>query len=152
MPDRSSIVIETAAVVDDELVDAINRLLPQLSTGRMPTRDELGEMLHSSCTTLLLARDSEQNSRVVGILALAIFRIPSGVRAWIEDVIVDEAVRGKGIGEALSREALRIALERGARTVELTSRPIRQAANKLYMKIGFVPRDTNVYRYTNPKK
>ena len=83
----------------------------------------------------------------MGTLTLALFRIPTGVRAWIEDVIADEAVRGRGCGEALTREALRIASQRGARTVELTSRPSREAANRLYRRIGFSPRQTNVYRY-----
>ena len=75
------------------------------------------------------------------------FRIPSGVRAWIEDVVVDEAARGQGVGEALNREALRLAAEQGARTVELTSRPSREAANRLYQRLGFKMRETNVYRY-----
>jgi ribosomal protein S18 acetylase RimI-like enzyme len=79
---------------------------------------------------------------------LAVFRIPTGVRAWIEDVVVDETCRGKGVGEALSREAIRLAFAKGARTVDLTSRPSREAANRLYQRIGFSARVTNVYRYS----
>ena len=79
---------------------------------------------------------------------MVLFRIPTGVRAMIEDVVVDEALRGRGIGEALSREALKVARENGARTVDLTSRPSREAANRLYQRIGFKLRDTNVYRYS----
>ena len=85
---------------------------------------------------------------IVGMLTLAVFRTPTGVRAWIEDVAVDKSERGKGIGESLSREALKIAAKQGARTVELTSRPSREAANRLYQQLGFLPRETNVYRYS----
>ena len=81
------------------------------------------------------------------MLTLIVFRIPTGVRAWIEDVVVDETARGRGVGEALSQEAVRRALALGARTVELTSRPSREAANRLYQQLGFVRRDSNLYRY-----
>jgi ribosomal protein S18 acetylase RimI-like enzyme len=84
----------------------------------------------------------------VGSLTLATFRIPTGVRAWIEDVVVDESSRGHGVGEALNHAAIDEAKQRGAITVELTSRPSREAANRLYRRMGFVARDTNVYRYT----
>jgi ribosomal protein S18 acetylase RimI-like enzyme len=87
------------------------------------------------------------DSRVVGLLTLVVFRIPTAVRAWIEDVVVDESARGKGVGEALNRAALDEARRRGAKTVDLTSRPSREAANRLYQRIGFVARETNVYRY-----
>jgi ribosomal protein S18 acetylase RimI-like enzyme len=97
---------------------------------------------------LLVARDRSAGGRIVGSLTLAVFRIPTGVRAWIEDVVVDTVARGKGAGEALSRTALAIAAERGARSVELTSRPSREAANRLYRRVGFEPRETNVYRYS----
>ena len=84
---------------------------------------------------------------IVGMLALIIFRIPTGVRAWIEDVVVDSGLRGRGAGEALTRAAIDIAGARGAKTVDLTSRPSREAANRLYQKVGFELRQTNVYRY-----
>jgi ribosomal protein S18 acetylase RimI-like enzyme len=87
------------------------------------------------------------DGRVVGLLTLVVFRIPTAVRAWIEDVVVDESARGKGVGEALNRAALDEARRRGAKTVDLTSRPSREAANRLYQRIGFVARETNVYRY-----
>jgi len=93
---------------------------------------------------LLVAR---LDGRIVGSLTLALFRIPTGMRAWIEDVVVDEAARGHGVGDALNRAALEIAAERGARTVDLTSRPSREAANRLYRRLGFQPRETNVYRF-----
>jgi ribosomal protein S18 acetylase RimI-like enzyme len=83
----------------------------------------------------------------VGSLTLAVFRIPTGLRAWIEDVVVDESARGQGVGEALNRAALDRAAALGAVTVDLTSRPSRAAANRLYQRLGFEPRETNVYRY-----
>ena len=123
-------------------------LVPQLSTSAsIPTPAQLCEIVESSCTTLLLARDHSLGDKVIGMLTLAVFRIPTGIRAWIEDVAVDGSARGKGAGEALSREALRIACELGSRTVELSSRPSREAANRLYRRLGFARRDTNVYRY-----
>jgi len=97
---------------------------------------------------VLVARDLRDQGRIVGMLTLIVFRIPTGVRAWIEDVVVDETARGRGVGEALSQEAVRRALDLGARTVELTSRPSREAANRLYRRLGFVRRDSNLYRYT----
>jgi len=144
-----SIEVVQATAVNTELIEAVASLVRQLSTSAsVPTDAHLLEMVESSCVTLLLARDRSVGSRIVGMLTLIVFRIPTGVRAWIEDVAVDEAARGRGVGEALSREALRIAIERGSRTVELSSRPSREAANRLYRRLGFVPRDTNVYRYT----
>jgi ribosomal protein S18 acetylase RimI-like enzyme len=142
-----TIEVETVAAVDGEIMEAIARLLPQLSSSAdVPDAGLVGEIVASPCTTLLVARDRAQSGRIVGSLTLAVFRIPTGVRAWIEDVVVDGAARGKGVGEALSREALRIAGARGARTVELTSRPAREAANRLYKRLGFQIRETNVYR------
>ncbi|OLA95563.1 MAG: GNAT family N-acetyltransferase [Candidatus Rokubacteria bacterium 13_2_20CM_69_15_2] len=151
MTNADAIAIERAAGFDEELVSAFRRLVPQLSSSApAPTADQLREMIESPCTTVLLAR-ARAGGDIVGSLTLAVFRIPTGVRAWIEDVVVDSSARGKGVGEALSREALRLAVEKGARTVELTSRPSRAAANRLYRRLGFVERETSVYRYTlNP--
>ena len=141
------IVIEAAGSVTPELVGAIARLLPQLSTSSpAPTESELAAMLAAPGTRLLLARDG-QDGAIVGTLTLVCFRIPTGIRAWIEDVIVDESARGKGVGETLTKEAIRLAHETGARTVDLTSSPSRQAANRLYQRLGFALRDTNVYRH-----
>jgi ribosomal protein S18 acetylase RimI-like enzyme len=137
--------IELPDELSDELVDAFRRLLPQLSpSATIPDAQLVKEIVSSPATTVLAARDDEG---IVGLLTLALFRAPSGLRAWIEDVVVDEAVRGRGIGEALTREAVRLAGERGARTVDLTSRPSREAANRMYEKVGFRKRETNVYRY-----
>ncbi|MGA0204605.1 MAG: GNAT family N-acetyltransferase [Ilumatobacteraceae bacterium] len=132
--------------VTDEVVDAFARLIPQLSSSNPPpTRSQLEILVSSEASTLFLAR---VEGRIVGSLTLATFRIPTGVRAWIEDVVVDEQARGHGVGEALNRAALDLARAEGAITVELTSRPSREAANRLYLRMGFVVRDTNVYRYT----
>jgi ribosomal protein S18 acetylase RimI-like enzyme len=93
---------------------------------------------------------ARERGEIIGTLSLALFRIPTGLRAWIEDVIVDSAARGKGVGEALNRAAIDHAAKAGARTIDLTSRPSREAANRLYQRIGFKLRETNVYRYDIP--
>ena len=142
-----AVSVQEACAVDDELVDAFARLTPQLSRSNPPpSREELDKVVCSEASHLLVARDDA--GTIVGSLTLVLFRIPTGVRAWIEDVVVDEAARGQGIGEAVNREALRIAKDSGARTVDLTSRPSREAANRLYQRIGFEQRETNVYRFT----
>jgi ribosomal protein S18 acetylase RimI-like enzyme len=141
----SGVRVEIATEVTSELVDAFARLIPQLSkSSPPPTADELAEMVRSESCDVLVAYDGDQ---ILGTLTLVTFRIPTGVRAWIEDVVVDEAGRGKGVGEALNRRALEAARAIGAKTVDLTSRPSRDAANRLYQRIGFTQRETNVYRY-----
>lgn len=130
-----------------ELVAAFRVLTPQLSrSAPAPGGHELAEMVRSPATILLMARDSEKG--LVGSLTLVLFRIPTGVRAWIEDVVVDQDARGRGVAEILCREALNRASAAGARTVDLTSRPSRDAANRLYRRLGFEARDTNVYRWS----
>jgi ribosomal protein S18 acetylase RimI-like enzyme len=146
---NDAIEIEAVTEVDSEIMEAVRRLVPQLSSSAaVPTPEEVKEIVRSPCTTLLFARDRMEGRKVVGSLTLATFRIPTGVRAWIEDVVVDLTARGKRVGEALSREAIRIATARGARTIELSSRPSREAANRLYRRLGFQVRETNVYRYS----
>jgi ribosomal protein S18 acetylase RimI-like enzyme len=141
------LVIEAAEEATEEVVEAVGHLLPLLSSSApTPSQAEVAELVASPATTLFLARDREAGS-IVGTLTLAVFRIPTGVRAWIEDVIVAEEARGQGCGEALTRAALARAADAGAKTVELTSRPSREAANRLYQRLGFQARDTNVYRY-----
>jgi ribosomal protein S18 acetylase RimI-like enzyme len=129
------------------LVEAFARLIPQLSSSSPPpSADELGEMVASPASVVFMARD--QSGAIVGSLTLAIFRVPTGLRAWIEDVVVDGSARGSGAGEALVRAALDRADEVGAKTVDLTSRPSREAANRLYLRVGFETRTTNVYRWS----
>jgi len=141
-----SVQIEICEVVNDDVVQAFEMLIPQLSKSNPPpSRSELEALVKSEASTLFLAK---LEGRIVGSLTLAMFRIPTGVRAWIEDVVVDESSRGHGVGEALNQAAILEAHHRGAITVELTSRPSREAANRLYQRLGFVVRETNVYRYT----
>ena len=142
-----TVLIEEATAVTPELVAAFRLLTPQLSrSAPAPGGHELAEMVRSPATILLMARDAEKG--IVGSLTLVLFRIPTGVRAWIEDVVVDDGSRGRGVAEVLCREALNRASASGARTVDLTSRPSRDAANRLYRRLGFVERDTNVYRWS----
>ena len=141
----SAVNVTPVVVASDEILAACHRLIPQLSSSSRPiTLAELTEIVEGEHTVLFAARSGAE---IVGLLTLVVFRIPTAVRAWIEDVVVDESARGSGVGEALSRAALAEAERRGARTVELTSRPSREAANRLYQRIGFARRDTNVYRY-----
>jgi ribosomal protein S18 acetylase RimI-like enzyme len=139
------IQVEVIADISDEDLTAVNRLIPQLSRSAPPlTGDALRQIVSWDGNYLLIARDGD---RVVGMLTLVTFPIPTGLRAWIEDVVVDEAARGQGVGAALTEEAVRRARAAGARTVDLTSRPTRQAANRLYERLGFELRETNAYRY-----
>lgn len=132
----------------DALVARLGQLVRQLSrSAPEPTLAELSEIAGSSATHLLLARDAA--GAVLGTLTLVVFRIPTGVRAWVEDVVVDEAARGRGVAQALVAGALDQARAHGARTVDLTSRPSRAAANRLYQRMGFVLRETNVYRHSD---
>ena len=141
-----AVTVKEATVVDDGLVEAWVRLTPQLSSSSAPpTKAELEDIVASPSTVLLVGR--EDDGAILGSLTLVLFRIPTGVRAIIEDVVTDDAARRKGVGTALVTTALRVAEERGCRTVDLTSRPSREAANRLYQELGFQKRETNVYRY-----
>ena len=140
-----SVTIEIADEASAELVEAFAHLIPQLSkSSPPPTADQVAEIVQSPASDVLVAW---LDGRIVGTLTLVTFRIPTGVRAWIEDVVVDDSARGHGVGDQLNRFALQVARDKGAKTVDLTSRPSREAANRLYQRIGFIPRDTNVYRY-----
>ncbi len=141
--------IEAVGRADDELVEAMARLVPQFSRSAAPPGiAELMELVATPTVRLLVARD--EGGSIVGTLTLVFVRTPTGLRARIEDVVVDEAARGRGLGEALTREAVRLAELGGARSVDLTSRPAREAANRLYRRLGFEQRDTNVYRLSLP--
>ena len=142
-----SIAVEEVTEVTSEVTAAFGRLVPQLSrSAPAPGDADLAEMVASPATIVLVARD--RAGTIAGSLTLVLFRIPTGLRAWIEDVVVDEGARGQGVGEALVRAALAGAADRGALNVDLTSRPSRDAANRLYRRLGFEPRETNVWRYT----
>lgn len=148
MPIDSTVTINelTGTDIDDAMVDAFVSLIPQLSSSSpAPTREQLARIADADCNHLLVAVDS--NGTVLGSMTLVVFEIPTGVRAWIEDVVVDSAARGRGVGELLNRTALDIAYGLSSKSIDLTSRPTREAANRLYQKIGFEERDTNVYRH-----
>ena len=135
--------VQRAAEATDELVEAFERLVPQLTgSASPPTWAELQEV--AQMQTLLVARGAD--GKIIGTLTLVLYRIPTGLHALIEDVVVDEQARGGGVGEALAQEAIRLAREAGARAVGLTSRPGREAANRLYRRLGFEQRETNIYR------
>ncbi|HMG44120.1 MAG TPA: GNAT family N-acetyltransferase [Acidimicrobiales bacterium] len=138
--------VEIATTLTPAIVDAVDKLVPQLSKSNPPpTVEELGDVVSSPATDLFIALADD--GTIVGMSTLAVFRIPTGQRAWIEDVVVDESATRQGIGEALTQAMLDRAAERGCVTVDLTSRPSRDAANRLYQRLGFTPRETNLYRF-----
>ena len=140
-----TVQVEIANRVDNDLVVAFQRLIPQLSKSNpSPTKEQLESIVASESSHILLAK---VDGVIVGSLTLVIFHIPTGIRAWIEDVVVDADARGKGVGEELNKFAIAEAKHQGATTVDLTSRPSREAANRLYQRLGFNARETNVYRY-----
>jgi ribosomal protein S18 acetylase RimI-like enzyme len=140
-----TVQVEVLDKITGEVVEAFGRLLPQLSRSAPPLgQAELEAIVGYPADTVLVARSA---GAIVGTLTLVMFPLPTGMRAWIEDVVVDEAARGQGVGEALTHEALRIAQEAGARTVDLTSRPAREAAGRLYERLGFTLRDSRLYRF-----
>ena len=142
-----NIAIVECRAADEALVAAVARLLPQFSSSAKPAgAQHLARIVESPSTTLLLARDGERDE-IVGMLTLLVFAVPSAVRAQIHDVVVDEAARGRGVAEKLVRRALDLARDAGAKNVDLTSRPAREAANRLYPRIGFKRHETNLDRY-----
>jgi ribosomal protein S18 acetylase RimI-like enzyme len=141
-----TVEVRPALTVDDDLVEAFARLIPQLSASSPPPdRDALAAIVDNPESVLFVAT---HDGAIVGSLTLALYRIPTGVKAWIEDVVVDAGARGQGVGDALNRAAIDAARQRGAKHVSLTSRPSREAANRLYQRLGFELYPTNVYRYT----
>ena len=139
--------IRVAENADADLVEAYKKLTPQLSSSSpAPSKRELSAIIKSDSATVLVAED--ESGTILGSMTLVVFRIPTGVRAWIEDVVVDTEARGMGIGQALNEYAIKLAEQAGAKTIDLTSRPSRESANRLYQRLGFVARETNVYRYS----
>lgn len=143
-----------------ELVAAMERLIPQLSRSAKPLTAEQTQALVDQDSVYLfvfrtdkpvIAADGNEveADTILGMLSLATFAIPTGVRAWVEDVVVDAGTRGMGAGQQLVEAAVAHAQKIGARTVDLTSRPSREAANRLYRRCGFELRETNVYRYAS---
>ena len=143
-----NIEVTEADDVDDALVEAFARLIPQLSSSNPPPdRNALAAIVDCPDVYLLLAKDTDNDGYVVGSLTLATFRIPTGLRAWIEDVVVDGDIRRSGAATKLTLHAIELSKRLGCATVDLTSRPSREAANALYQKLGFVLRQSNLYRY-----
>jgi ribosomal protein S18 acetylase RimI-like enzyme len=145
------ITIEKVTQVTLELLEAMLRLVPQLTNSSPPpTPEELDALVHSESSTLFIARDAASGG-IVGMATLVLYRVATGLRGYIEDVVVDSTARGQGIGESLTHACLNAAKKAGAPQVGLTSHPGRVAANVLYKKMGFEQRNTNVYRYVFKK-
>ena len=138
--------IELVIGVTPELLGAMERLIPQLTNRQLPTEAELQALVESQCSSLLVAREHE-GTPILGMACVSVYRVPTGVRAIIEDVVVETTARGQGIGEALTRRCLEVARQKGAASVALTSNPARKAANRLYLRMGFQLRGTNSYIY-----
>ncbi|MFF3224116.1 GNAT family N-acetyltransferase [Nocardia suismassiliense] len=143
---KKAVEVEVVESVSEELLTAVTGLVPQLSTSAPPlTRAQLNAIVASPATHLVTARIDRV---MVGVMTLVMYPIPTGLRARIEDVVVDRSARGHGVGRAMTLAALDIAKLHNARTVDLTSRPSREAANGLYRSLGFEPRDSMTYRLT----
>ncbi len=137
--------IEIVTQADDELYDAFQRLVPQLTNNNPPpSLNDLTALVRDSLSTLMVART--EIGEIIGSLTLTVYRVPTGIRSIIEDVIVDNSARGQGIGEALMKRAIEVAREKGAKNISLTSNPMREAANRLYLRVGFKKRETNAYQ------
>ena len=137
--------IEIVRQVDDELYGAFQRLVPQLTNNNPPpSLNDLTALVRDSSSTLMVART--ERGEIIGALTLTVYRVPTGIRSIIEDVIVDNSARGQGIGEALMKRAIDVAREKGAKNISLTSNPMREAANRLYLRVGFKKRETNAYQ------
>ncbi|MDO9303590.1 MAG: GNAT family N-acetyltransferase [Anaerolineales bacterium] len=138
--------IVTQASSNEELYDAFQRLIPQLTDNTPPpSLNDLADLVRDASSTLIVARDDR--SQIVGALTLTVYRVPTGIRSIIEDVIVDTFARGQGIGDALMTYAIDLARKKGAQNISLTSNPMREAANRLYLRVGFKKRETNAYQY-----
>jgi ribosomal protein S18 acetylase RimI-like enzyme len=138
--------IDIVTHADQELYDAFQRLVPQLTDNNPPpSLNDLADLVRDASSTLMIARDD--HGQIVGALTLTVYRVPTGIRSIIEDVIIDTSARGQGIGDALMKYAIDLAREKGAQNISLTSNPMREAANRLYLRVGFKKRETNAYQY-----
>ena len=140
--------IEKVLDVSDELFESIQRLVPQLGIHKsLPTREELVALTQSEASTLWVARHPDENGTIAGMLTMAVYRVPTGIRSIVEDVVIEQSLRRRGIAEALLHTAIEFAREAGANGIALTSNPQREAANQLYRSMGFERRETNSYFY-----
>lgn len=140
-------IVELVEEYRPELKTAFDRLIPQLSTSTPPVPEATIKEIIDQKQTYLFVYRSQADGPILGMLTLATFDIPTGKRAWIEDVVVDAQTRGQGAGQLLVEAAVEYAQRLGAKSVDLTSRPSREAANRLYRRCGFEARETNVYRF-----
>lgn len=142
--------IRRMTTLDAGLEEALARLLPQLSGGlRAPSRGVLGRLLAQPCAALLAALDGE---RIVGVLTLVWYDVPSGRKGWVEDVVVDAGERGRGVGRLLVEKALELARSEGVQHLMLTSNPARRAAHALYRTCGFEEVGSTLFRFDMNKK
>ncbi|MBF6596945.1 MAG: GNAT family N-acetyltransferase [Fermentimonas sp.] len=137
--------IERVTEINDKILEAFQYFIPELTNekDRVPTTEDLERVISFSNNHLLIAKDGDV---ILGTLTLVFYKVPSGIKAWIEDVIVSDEARGKGVATALIWHAINIAQENQAEKVDLSSSPWREAANNLYLKLGFQKRDSNMYR------
>ena len=139
------IEIKRVESIDPELLEGIQNLFPQLTQfSPIPDEDQLRQIINSDSTTIWVAKDNDQT--ILGMLNLTIYRTTTGVHAWIEDVVVDQAARRQGIAARMTLAAIDHSRNKGAKAINLTSRPAREAANLLYLKLGFTKVETNLYR------
>ncbi len=137
--------VEKIKTINSELLQAVQRLFPQLTTtSPIPTEASLLEIINSEASSLWIAKN--EDDQIIGMLCLVIYRTPSGVHARIEDVVVDQKARRQGAAAQMTTAAIEYASQSGAKAINLTSRPERGAANQLYQSLGFELVDTNVYR------
>lgn len=140
------IQIDNPAEVTQELVEALGKLIAQLNPALpVPTAEHLATLLADPAATLLVARDG---NRIVGTAMVIVYPTTIRFESRIEDVVVDESARGRGVGEALVNACIEVARSRGASIIELQTARVREAANRLYERMGFERRDSNPYRMT----
>lgn len=138
--------IDIVTKADEELYEAFQRLVPQLTNNNPPpSLNDLTALVRDSSSTLMVARTAR--GEIIGALTLTVYRVPTGIRSIIEDMIVDNSARGQGIGEALMKRAIDVAREKCAKNISLTSNSMREAANRLYLRVGFKKRESNAYIY-----
>lgn len=143
--ESKQIIIRPLTTVSPESEEAVKTLAQKIGNNyKELTSEDFAEMISSSQTTLLVAQDGE---KIVGMLTLLVYRIPYVRKAYIDDVVVDEAYRGHGIAKQLMNYAIALAKEKGASYIDLTARPARSESNSLYETLGFQKRETNVYRF-----
>jgi ribosomal protein S18 acetylase RimI-like enzyme len=139
--------INELGVANDVDLVRVNNLLKQLvhdsATYKPVAFSRWEEIIGDKKTVVITVRE---DGEIIGMGMLFLILKPRGFYASIEEMMVDEAHRGKGIGEAIGRKLIEVAKERGVETIELSARPSRVPANKLYQKLGFLPKETNVYR------